>query len=151
MSESNGNGNAMFDLDGPGATQGQDEGTVVHIEDVLGKPMYYGEETPENPNGKPVTITVAGTYSRRYRRIEDQIRRRPMKARKITGEKFYDEMIEKVVGCTIAWEGFAMGAQPVLLNDHNAEKLYKNFPWVLDQVVEAMAESERFFAKDSTS
>jgi hypothetical protein len=126
------------------ATSTEDEGTVVHIHDRTDRPMYWGDK-----GDKPVTITVAGTYSKQYRRAEEQIRKRPFKSRKLTGEVFYEEQIEKTVACTLAWDGFFTAGKPFELNRHNAAALYTTCPWVLDQVVEAMTDHGRFSATSS--
>lgn len=116
----------------------EDEGTLVHVTDEGGKLLYHGE-------GKPVTIRVAGTYSKTYRRAEEQIRRRPFKAGKITNEKFYDETMEKAIACTLAWDGFVdQHGNPIELNKHNIAAVYEEYPWVYDLVWEAMDDHSRF-------
>lgn len=118
----------------------EDEGTIVHVTDAHGKPLYYGEN-----NDKPVTIRVAGTYSKTYRRAEEAIRRRPFKPAKVTGEKFYEETMEKAIACTLAWEGFFdQDGKPVELNRHNVAAIYEQYPWVYDLVWEAMDDHSRF-------
>lgn len=140
-----------FDTNNKSVAQIEDEGTFVHIHDPAGKPMYFGEMTDENPDGIPVGITTAGSYSTRYRKAEEAIRRRPIKPKQLTGEKFYDEAIEKTAACALSWQGFFADGQSVPCNKQNALELYDNFPWVYDQVVEAMHEHERFFKKSSNS
>ena len=119
----------------------EDEGTVVECLDEFGKPMFEDDQ--------PVTITVVGVRSKRYRRAEEAIRRRPIKHGKLTGEKFYDENLEKVIACTVAWKGWKSGGQPAELNRDNAAVVYTNFPWIYDQVMEAMNDASRFFRNSS--
>jgi hypothetical protein len=119
----------------------ENEGTLIHLNDELGKPWYEGE--------RKVTITVAGSYSRIFRKAEEAIRRRPLKAGKLTSEKFYDENMEKAIACTLAWEGFELDGKPADLSRANIAKLYTNCPWVYDQVWEAMNDHQLFFRNDS--
>lgn len=134
-----------FDLQAEkAAAVAEDEGTVVHIEDRAGNPMYWGEK-----EDKPVTITVAGRYSTTYRRVEAEIRKRPFKAKKLTLDKFDREQVEKVAACTLAWAGFFDGKRPFELSRANAEALYMACPWVLDQLTEAMEEPARFSPNSS--
>jgi hypothetical protein len=119
----------------------EDGGAVVHLNDEFGKPWYEGEQK--------VTITVAGSYSKAYRRAEESIRRRPIKSGKITGEKFYDENVEKVIACTLGWEGFELNGKPAELTRDNVRTLYNACPWVLDQVVEAMNDHKLFSVSSS--
>jgi hypothetical protein len=114
------------------ATAVEDEGTVVVILDREGKP--YGTDEA------PVTITVAGRYSSRYRRAEAAINRRPVKHKKATHETYLDEAKEKVIACTISWTGFL----PAEMTRENLTALYEGCPWVLDQVAEAMNDSANF-------
>jgi hypothetical protein len=117
----------------------EDDGTVVPILDREGRPMYADEAEKT-----PVTITVAGRYSAHYRRAEESIRKRPFKAKKLTSEVFYEDQVEKVVACTLAWEGFYADGKPFPLNRANAAALYQACPWVLDQVSEAMNDAANF-------
>lgn len=130
--------------------EAEDQGTVVHVHDQVDRPMYY---TAADGSEKPVTITVAGVHSRRHRKAEEAIRRRKLKPNKLTNEVFYEDHIEKVVACTIGWEGFYSGSGesrvPVELTRQNAGRLYKSATWVLDQVVEAMNDHQRFFSTSS--
>jgi hypothetical protein len=113
----------------------EDEGTVVHVMDENGKPLFE--------DGEPVTITVAGSYSRIYRRVEEQIRKRPLR-KKLTSEVFYEDTMEKTIACTLAWQGFKADGKPFELTRPNAHALYDNCPWIYDQVVEAMNDHALF-------
>lgn len=128
------------------AAAAEDEGTVVHIHDRLGKPMYYTQGGEEHP----VIIRTAGKYSQRFRRKELEIRRRPIKAgRKLTAETFYEDAIEKAAACAISWEGFTNGGAEFECNARNAAALYSADPNVFEQVSEAMDDPSRFFETPS--
>lgn len=128
--------------------EAEDQGTIVHIHDVEERPMFYRDA---NGQEKPVTITVTGTQSRRYRSVEASIRRRKLKSRSLTGEALHADNIDRAAACTIAWEGILDHGQPVECNRQNAARLYKAAPWVLDQIAEAMNDHSRFFSNASTT
>jgi hypothetical protein len=132
-----------FDIEVQAAAANQeDNGTVVHIHGVDENPLFFKADSGED---KPVSITVTGVHSQRFRRIEAQHRKRKLKASRLTGETIYDENIEKVAACTVSWEGFFVNGTPVEMTPHNVKELYKRCPWVLEQVLEAMNDHARFF------
>lgn len=124
----------------------EDEGTLVHVEDRTGKPYFF---TDAQGNEKPVTITVAGSNSRRYRRAEDAIRKRPLKPRKFNQEQIHEEAMEKAIACTVTWEGIYIDGTPVDPSRHNVGMLYKACPWVLNQVNAAIHDPELFTGSGS--
>lgn len=127
-----------FDLSATaGVEQAHEAGVTVHLEDEKGKPLYVdGDES------RPVTVTVAGVYSRRFRRAEEEANRKIARSRgKVTGRQ---SVIEKAAACTLSWDGIFDHGKPVDCTPENAERLYKAAPWVLDQVVGAQHDSEGF-------
>jgi hypothetical protein len=131
-----------FDLNQQAAAaKKEDVGTVVHINGIDDMPLFY------EADGKqlPVTITVAGAHSEKFRSVEAQFRKRKLKASRFTAEVVYDENIDKVTACTLAWEGFFVGGQPIEFTPKNVREVYKACSWVLEQVVEAMHDHSRYF------
>lgn len=134
-----------FDIQAQKAAADQeDAGTVVHIHDLDGRPMYYGGN-----EDKPVTITTAGIHSSRYRKVEAAQRRRPLKPRKLTPEAIREDAIERAAACALAWDGFFDGDVAVECNRHNVAEVYRACSWVLDQVAEAMDDHVRFSESSS--
>ena len=127
------------------ALSAEDEGVKVHIRGPDDRPMYYrrGEEAA------PVTITICGVNSSRYRQEESRIRRRKLRPSKITGELVYEDGIEKAAACTLSWEGIVNRGEPVRCDRHNAAEMYKRFPFLLDQVTEAMQDHSLFSSTSS--
>lgn len=125
------------------AAGAEDEGTDVHVEGVDGTPRYY----ERNGEKVPVTIRVAGAHSSRFRRVEETMRKRKLKARKMTGEVVYEDQLDKIAGCILSWDGILSGGQSVELTTHNAKMLLKACPWVMEQLTEAMNDHERFFSR----
>lgn len=126
------------------AAETEDKGIAVHIFGLDEKPLFHGE------NGdKPVTITVAGAHSKTFRRVEERLRKRKIKPRQLTGEVIHEDNVYKVAACTLGWDGFYVDAQPIECNLENAKMLYKQCPWVMDQVMEAMNDHASFFESSS--
>ena len=134
-----------FDLSATaGVEQAQDAGVTVHVEDASGKALFI-----DGDEGRPVTITVAGVYSRRYRRAEEEVSRRVAKSRgKISGRQ---AVIEKAAACTLSWDGIFHHRKAVDCTAENAERLYRADPSVLDQVAAAQHDAEGFTRRPSTS
>lgn len=125
----------------------EDEGTVVHIADAVGEKMFYGEGDEK----KPVTITVAGTYSATYRRATDAQRERMMKQRRaaLTGEQLAKQQLALVASCVLAWGGFVNNDKPFPATKENAMLLFDQAPWIREQVEEAMNDHQAFFPSSS--
>jgi hypothetical protein len=119
----------------------EDEGTVVHVANEAGEKQYYGEK-----NDKPVTITVAGTYSSRYRRASEAIRDKNMKrSKRPDGQDVDANALEVQAACMIAWEGFENAGQPFPLTKQNAIAVLDQCPWIREQVDAAMFDHAAFF------
>lgn len=119
----------------------EDEGTVVKISD----------ENGDVQDG--VTITVAGTYSSRYRRAEASQRGRLLKQRRtnISGEDLQRQQLELIAACIIDWQGFTVEGKPYLLNKENAVALLESAPWIREQVDSAMVDHSSFFSPVSVT
>ena len=131
-----------------GAAEAEDAGSFVHVVDLNDRPMYY---TDENGVEQPVGIEVAGIQSSRYRQIEGKQRRRKMRPKDLNGQRIFEDNVERIAFCTLRWQGFFNGENPVELTQNNAYEIYLACPWLLDQLVEVMADHTRFFTSKSSS
>lgn len=129
----------------------EDEGTVVHLFDLNDAPMFYVDPKHPELGQRPITITVAGVHSEKYRKIEAQYRQKKLKSSRLTTEALHQEQISKIASCTLDWEGFgdAHGFTPC--SYAAAKALYEECSWVLDQINEAMNDHTRFFGKESST
>lgn len=137
-----------FDLSEAAAVAAkEDEGTVVHVRGSDGEPMYFGKDDAE-----PVTITVAGTYSKAYRRAVDAQRERLVKQRRVTltGEALAKQQLELVAACVLAWSGIVDAGKPLPCEKPNVLRLLTAAPWIREQVEEAMQDHAGFFGSSST-
>lgn len=121
--------------------QREDEGTVVHIRDAAGEKQYQDDGTT------PVTITVVGTYSKRYRRLAEANRDKMLKQRRtqLDGEQLDEQSLETVAGCILGWDGFTADGAPFPFTKANAVTLLKAAPWMREQVEAAMNDHAAFF------
>lgn len=122
----------------------EDEGTVVELKDQNGEPLYA-----DDAKTLPVTITVAGTYSTRYRRAVDQNRDRMLKRRQATldGEQLNRQSLELIAAAIIAWSGLTESGADYPLTKENAIALLDACPWIREQVEMAASDHASFFAK----
>lgn len=123
----------------------EDEGSTIHLRDEMQEPWIE--------DGKPVTITVAGMYSTRYRRAESASGRRFQKQMRAQGGDFdmraYNEDV--AAQCVLAWSGFTDSGQPVEPTRDLVLRLFAAMPWVYPQVSAAMENHAAFFGKGSPS
>jgi len=142
-----------FDLStAPDVTAQEDQGIVVHIRDHEGELMYY---TPakEGASPKPCTITVVGSYSTRFKRVQESITTRALKRRgaPITGGLVKAQALEQVADCITEWEGWINKGKPFPYTKENAIALMRQLPYVQPQLEAAMDDHAAFFEKASGS
>lgn len=124
---------------GKTVSEREDEGTTVNVLDEVG-----------NPTGD--TILVAGTYSTRYRKAQNDLRSKSVKHRgPVTGDLVDERQLEVIAASIISWEGFTSGGKPIPYNRHNAVALLTACPWIREQVEAAMTDHAAFFPKPSAS
>jgi hypothetical protein len=121
----------------------EDEGTPVHIRNEAGELQYE--------NDKPVTITVAGSYSKTYRKATEAQRDKSLKQRRSvpTGEQLSRQALEILASCIVSWEGFTSQGKPFGYSKENAIALLDSAPWIREQCEEALYDHASFFPKAS--
>lgn len=124
----------------------EDEGLVVHVHGPDGGPLYFGGD-------KPVTVTVAGTYSARYRRAEEAVATRRLKARRasLDAAGLRRDALEVQAACVLAWSGFFRDGKPIDCTKDNVIAALKAAPWLQTQIETAMEDHAGFFQGSSTS
>lgn len=126
------------------AVAAEDEGQVVHVLDPEGEPLFY-----ENGSGpKPVTMKVAGTYSRVFRKAADAQKNRLSKGGRSRSE---DTQLELQAACVLDWDGFFDNGQRLACDKENVTQILDGFLWIRQQVAEAMYDHAGFFKRSSDS
>lgn len=126
----------------------EDEGAVVNLKDLSDKPMTYGAD-PE----KPVYIKVAGSYSSRAIKADEEFTRKTTKVGRRGGD--VNEHIATrgkfiLAKCVIEWDGlFTDDGKPIPLSESNAIVVFTVAPWIYEQVLSASMDHERFFEKSA--
>lgn len=122
----------------------EDEGQTFHVHDEHGDPLYYADQ-------KPVTMTMAGTYSRRYRRAEEAMTNRRLKRRRrsLSAEEVRRDQLHLTASCALDWEGFFQGGTPIECTKDNAVKVLEVAPWIRDQAEQVMEDHAGFLQSSS--
>jgi len=122
-----------FDLSTAGSViEREEQGQAVHITDAAGNLLYQDAEKT-----KPVTMTVVGTYSRRYKRAMEG-RAQQARKRRLSEEEAQRDVLEATAECVIAWDGFHDAGKPLECKPSNVVKVLEAAPWIYEQVATAM-------------
>ena len=141
-------GVAGFDLEQQlELAQREDIATPVHINGVDGNPLYY---RAADGQARPVFWYVTGQNSARYRKVDDQLRRRKLKLNQLNAQSLHADNITRIVACSEGWEGFMAKGEPINFTPENARQVLQRARWIVDQLLEAMSEPERFFGSSSS-
>jgi hypothetical protein len=130
----------------------EDAGQDIPIHDRRGEPMFFTPAGATDP--VPLTIRVAGTYSKRYRRHIEGVRLRGAKQRSasLTADQLTQENLEAAAVCCVDWcAAFQLDGKPAACTRENAVKLLGRAPWIREQVEAAMGDHARFFKSGSSS
>jgi len=125
----------------------EDKGIAVHLRDEAGDLMYHGDD-------KPVTWTVVGTYSGRYRKALDAQADKRFRSRSRQPDdldQIREDSIDLVADCSLAWDGFYDNGQPLAFSKASAVKVLKLAPWIREQVERAMDDHAGFSRLSSES
>lgn len=121
--------------------QRHDRGVKVLIRGEFGDPDTYVDEAGQTQQS---WVMMAGVYSRRYRRKKQEQENRKWDNSTLREGKFVSDGMELVCACTMEWGGFVYNGEPLNCTPHNAQAIYKAFPWVYRQCDEAMNEPANF-------
>jgi hypothetical protein len=131
----------------------EDEGRPVPIHTRDEKPATYVKDGKE----LPVTITIVGSYSDRYRRKYNAQRKQMLAARRTeVSDKVDPLQVELVAHCIKSWEGLedhdASGnVVPFPFTEANAIALLTACPWVRQELEVAMGDHAGFSKSSSSS
>jgi hypothetical protein len=104
-----------------------------------------------NADKTPMTVTLHGPYSKRYRSIlRAQQQKRAMDA-SITGEEMSPDDLETfstelLIGCIEDWSITLEGDTKLPFSREAAESVLAEFPWLKDQLSIALMSSSNFLA-----
>ena len=98
--------------------------------------VWMNLEHPVTGEPLEVKIKLAGIDSDYYKKeLRRQQNKRFKKGfRKMNAEELESETIELLVACTLDWDGVELEGQALECNPENVRKVYKQFPWIKEQV-----------------
>jgi hypothetical protein len=109
---------------------------------------------PKDNQDTDIVITVLGRDSDTFRRMaSDQARRRVSKfnrggsfrANQVpTIEEVDADTIAILAACTTGWKNVSIKGEELAFSKDNAARLYKEYPWIRDQVDAAVADRGNF-------
>jgi hypothetical protein len=126
-----------------------DEGSTLELRHPgTGAPLLDDDE-------KPISITLAGKDSDRYRATQRAISNRLLKqGRKQTPtvEAMEADAVEVLVACTLEWSGVVIDGEPLKCSAANARKIYTDprCAWIREQV-DAFIDDRANFSKASST
>jgi hypothetical protein len=140
---------AGFDLDQlpPSIASEEDAGTDVHLRGLDGALLYADKAKKQK-----LFIKMAGTYSKRFRRIADEQRDRQLKNRRreVTAEQLTQNQMELTSGCVVSWN-ITLNARPVPVTPENATMVFTRAPHWKEQCEEGMQDHAGFSKTASAS
>ncbi len=122
-----------------------EEGAVLELKDPHGEPVL-------KPDGSPVTITLAGSDSKRFKKARNAIGDRYLKKaspRKAaiaeTTEESLNDWAFQLAAATISWDGVVVEGAELECTPANAKRVYLDYDWVREQVDAFVGERRNFW------
>lgn len=141
-----------MDLSNLALASSAEEGAALHLKHpVTGEPLFCDD-------GKPMSITVVGMDSDRFRKAERSIanqRLRQAQRRRsstMSMEDIEKETVRAFAACTLDWS-LQMGGKPLPFSTDEAVKLYGNpdYGWIREQLDDFMSDRANFSKASSTT
>lgn len=124
----------------------ENEGQIVPILDINDEPALQ-------PNGSPVTWTVCGVNSDKYRDAEAWQRKayRKLAGREMTKKEHAEHQAEFIARCSLANAGFTLNGEPLPFTTENATIVLTRLPHVRRRIEAAMGDHAGFTKRTSRS
>lgn len=124
------------------ANQLEEDGLDVHLKGPDGAPLYFqvGEEK------KPVTWRVYGSYSKHFKKLEEdrRTRREGMTRREIIEDQAGD-LLEVAVRMSCGFSGIVQDGAPVDPGPATYRTILPRYPGIRSQVVDGIYDHAAFF------
>ena len=107
-----------------------------------------GEDLTQD-NGSAMSVTIYGVQSSQYRTAKNEALNKRMARRsgQATAEQIESDALELLAKCTDSFNGLDIGDG--LLDVKDAKRVYRENPWLKDQVDQGMADNALFLQTDS--
>jgi hypothetical protein len=119
-----------------------ENGATVHLEHpATGEKLYV----PKGKTQKPMTITLLGMDSAKYKRAVDKFRQKAgRKAKALTTQQLEARGAQLLASVTTGWTEIVFRGEELPFSVDNALLLYTESTWVREQVDEFVHERENF-------
>jgi hypothetical protein len=128
-----------MDLSKVDTTAAADSGADMQVRNpATGEPLVHDD-------GAPVTITLCGVDSQRYKKAEQSATDRRLQAQQpgrrapLTAAGLESDRIELIVACTLGWN-----IERPECNAVNARKAYRRLPWLFEQADQFVGDRSNF-------
>lgn len=130
-----------FDLSSLNTTKTGDEGAVLHLlHPATDEPLYLDEEKK-----KPVTITLYGADSTRFRNLNSRLARQVQgKKGKPSIEAVEEATTAQLVGITKDWENMIFGGELTEFTNQKVTNVYDEYRWIREQVSNFITDRANF-------
>lgn len=100
-------------------------------------------------DGEPVTITLLGQDSRKWKQmVRQNLDKRLKKNRQVLkSAQIEEENIDILAACTLAWTGIEYDGEVLECNRANAKKVYSNVSWILEQAMDFTGERSNYLGE----
>lgn len=133
-----------MDLDNLNTTANAEAGATMEVSHpATGAPLTQQD-------GSPITVTLAGQDSDRYRAADRRIANKRLAASsngqrlKLTAEGIEADSLQRLVACTVGWNGVQWGGEPKDCTPENAREAYTRLPWLREQAEAFIADRANF-------
>jgi hypothetical protein len=138
-------------LDFSNVSAAAEDGAVLELKDPAGEPILKDD-------GSPVTITLAGTESKKWKKARNAVGDRYLKnanPRNSSPVRTMDEALSdqafQLASVTLAWDGVIVDGQELPCTHDNAKKIYLQYDWVREQVDLFVGERRNFWKASSAA
>jgi hypothetical protein len=109
-------------------------------------------ENPSTGEQTGIRIKVLGMDSKAYknqtRKVQDKNLKKGFRGMKnLKSETLENNRIELICVCTVDWENVQYNAETLECNPENKKWLYKEYPWIFDQVDEFIGDRGNFLGE----
>lgn len=114
------------------------------------------DERLTDESGKPMTITVHGIDSDRYKQFSHRDQNRKIQQAQRTGkvnvtaEGLDEQGLRMVAECTEDWY-IVVGGETPAFSKEKAMEIYRQYPWIREQVDTFMADRKAFLTSSSAA
>ena len=131
-----------------------DLGAIITTDDSEGEFLHLLNPGNGDPltkdDGSSVGIYLLGRDSDAYRQAQRKVTNRRLSQKSstsITAERLESEANDILAHCTVSWNGIVYKGEELECNAANAKRIYKEIPWLKEQVDEFVAERANYLEK----